>query len=155
MSVDAREVGRRLGADLVIAGSVRKAGSRLRITAKANETESGHYVWSETFARKFKDVFAIQEEIAQAVGGLLRLHMPETRPRVHVSDGNLEAYIKYVKARVLIYQHLLKRCELRCGSYANSLKYSLITLPPIAALLRRTAISPFLALFPAVPCIPR
>ena len=104
MSVDVREVGRRLGADLVIEGSVRKAGSRLRITAKANETESGHYVWSETFARKFKDVFAIQEEIAQAVGGLLRLHMPETRPRVHVSDGNLEAYIKYVKARVLIYQ---------------------------------------------------
>ena len=62
MSVDVREVGRRLGADLVIEGSVRKAGSRLRITAQANETESGHYVWSETFARKFKDVFAIQEE---------------------------------------------------------------------------------------------
>jgi len=54
MSVDVREVGPRLGADLVIEGSVRKAGSRLRITAQANETESGHYVWSETFARKIK-----------------------------------------------------------------------------------------------------
>src|SRR3984893_10906901 len=104
MSVDVREMGRRLGADLVVAGCVRKAVSRLRIPAQANETESGHYVWSETFAREFKDVFAIQDEIAQAGGGLLRLHMPETRPRVDVSGGNLEAFIKYVKARVLIYQ---------------------------------------------------
>lgn len=50
MSVDIREVGRRLGADVVIEGSVRKAGDQLRITAQANETESGHHLWSETFA---------------------------------------------------------------------------------------------------------
>jgi len=104
MSVDIREVGRRLDADVVIEGSVRKAGNELRITARASETESGHHLWSETFARERKDVFAVQEEIAQAVGGLLRLHMPEARPRVHVSHPNLEAYTRYVKARVLIYQ---------------------------------------------------
>jgi serine/threonine-protein kinase len=97
-------VGRRLGADVVIEGSVRKSGDQLRITAQANETESGHHLWSETFARELKDVFAIQEEIAHAVGGLLRLHMPEARPRVHVSDRDLEAYTRYVKARVLVYQ---------------------------------------------------
>jgi adenylate cyclase len=104
VSVDIREVGRRLDADVVIEGSVRKAGDQLRITAHASETESGHHLWSETFARELKDVFAIQEDIAQAVGGLLRLHMPEVRPRVHASDQNLEAYTRYLKARVLIYQ---------------------------------------------------
>ena len=104
MSVDVREVGRRLGTDIVIEGSVRKADDQLRITAQANETETGHHLWSETFARELKDVFAIQEEIAHAVGNLLRLHMPETRPRLHVSDRDLEAYTRYVKARVLIYQ---------------------------------------------------
>jgi adenylate cyclase len=104
MSVDIREVGRRLGADVVIEGSVRKAGDQLRITAQANETESGHHLWSETFARELKDVFAIQEEIAHAVGSLLRLHMPEARPRGRVSDQDLEAYTRYVKARVLVYQ---------------------------------------------------
>jgi adenylate cyclase len=103
-SVDVREVGRRLDADVVIEGSVRKVGDKLRITAQAIETDSGHHLWSETFARELKDVFAIQEEIAQAVGGLLRLHMPETRPRVHSSDRDLEAYTRYLKARVLIYQ---------------------------------------------------
>ena len=119
MSVDVREVGRRLDADVVVEGSVRKAGNQLRITAQASETESGHHLWSQTFARELNDVFAIQEEIAQRVGGLLRVHMPEARPRVHVSARDLEAetgsrvhasyrdleaYIRYVKARVLIYQ---------------------------------------------------
>src|SRR5246127_3994196 len=103
MSVDIREVGRRLDADVVIEGSVRKRGDQLRITAQASETESGHHLWSETFARELKDVFAIQKEIAQAVGGLLRLHMPESRPRARVSARDLEAYTRYVKARVLIY----------------------------------------------------
>ena len=119
MSVDVREVGRRLDADVVVEGSVRKAGNQLRITAQASETESGHHLWSQTFARELNDVFAIQEEIAQRVGGLLRVHMPEARPRVHVSARDLgaeigsrvhasyrdlEAYTRYVKARVLIYQ---------------------------------------------------
>jgi adenylate cyclase len=119
MSVDIREVGRRLDADVVVEGSVRKAGSQLRITAQASKTESGHQLWSETFARELKDVFAIQEEIAQAVSSLLRVHMPEprprvhvsgrdleaeTRPRVHVSARDFEAYTRYLKARVLIYQ---------------------------------------------------
>jgi adenylate cyclase len=79
MSVDIREVGRRLDADLVIEGSVRKSGDQLRITAQAIQTESGHHLWSETFRRELKDVFAIQEELAQSVVGLLRLHMPSTR----------------------------------------------------------------------------
>jgi adenylate cyclase len=103
-SVDIREVGQRLDADVVIEGSVRKAADQLRITAQAVQTESGHHLWSETFRRELKDVFAIQEEIAQSVAALLRLHMPEARPRVRASDRNLETYTRYLKARVLIYQ---------------------------------------------------
>jgi adenylate cyclase len=66
-SVDIREVGQRLRADLVIEGSVRKAGMQLRITAQAIHSESGHHLWSETFRRELKDILAIQEEIAEAV----------------------------------------------------------------------------------------
>lgn len=102
-SVDIREVGRRLDADVVIEGSVRKAGDQLRIVAQAIHAESGHHLWSETFRRELKDVFAIQEEIAESVARLLRLHMPEARSRVLASQ-NLEAYTRYLKARVLIYQ---------------------------------------------------
>jgi adenylate cyclase len=102
--VDIREVGQCLDADVLIEGSVRKAGDQLRIAAQAIQTESGQHLWSEIFRRELKDVFAIQEEIAQSVAGLLRLHMPEARPRVRASDRNLEAYTRYLKARVLIYQ---------------------------------------------------
>ena len=79
MSVDVREVGRRLDADLVIEGSVRKSGDQLRITAQAIQTESGYHLWSETFRRELKDVFAIQEELAHSIVGLLRLHIPSSR----------------------------------------------------------------------------
>ena len=102
MAVDIRQVGERLGADLVIEGSVRKAGAQLRITAQAIHSESGHHVWSETFRRELKDVFAIQEEIAESVASLLRLHMPEVR--VQSVGHHLEPYTRYLKARFLIHQ---------------------------------------------------
>jgi adenylate cyclase len=103
-SIDIREVGQRLGADLVIEGSVRKAGEQLRITAQMIETESGHHVWSETFRRELKDVFAIQEEIAQSVAGLLRVRMPGVQGAGQSSAPNLDAYTAYLQARFLIHQ---------------------------------------------------
>ncbi|RSL15794.1 TolB-like protein [Edaphobacter aggregans] len=103
-NIDIREVGQRLGANLVIEGSVRKAGEQLRITAQAIQTESGHHVWSETFRRELQDVFAIQEEIAQSVADLLRLHMPEVQGPVRPSPPDLDAYTRYLQARFLIHQ---------------------------------------------------
>jgi serine/threonine-protein kinase len=103
-NIDIREVGQRLGANLVIEGSVRKAGEQLRITAQAIQTESGHHVWSETFRRELQDVFAIQEEIAQSVADLLRLHMPEVQGPVRPSPPDLDAYTRYLRARFLIHQ---------------------------------------------------
>ena len=103
-SVDIREVGKRLGADLVIEGSVRKAGEHLRITAQAIQTESGHHIWSETFRRELKDVFAIQEEIAQSVADLLRPQMPDVQRAVQPSAPNLDAFTRYLRARFLIHQ---------------------------------------------------
>ena len=103
-NIDIRELGQRLGANLVIEGSVRKAGEQLRITAQAIQTESGHHVWSETFRRELQDVFAIQEEIAQSVADLLRLHMPEVQGPVRPSPPDLEAYTRYLRARFLIHQ---------------------------------------------------
>jgi serine/threonine-protein kinase len=103
-SIDIREVGQRLGADLVIEGSVRKAGEQLRITAQAIQTESGHHSWSETFRRELKDVFAIQEEIAQSVVDLLQLHIPEVQGSVRRSVPDLDAYTRYLRARFLIHQ---------------------------------------------------
>jgi adenylate cyclase len=103
-SIDIREMGQRLGADLVIEGSVRKAGEQLRITAQMIRTESGHHLWSQTFRRELKDVFAIQEEIAQSVADLLQLHMPEVQGAMQPSAPNLDAYTRFLQARFLIHQ---------------------------------------------------
>ena len=104
VSVDIREVGQRLGADLVIEGSVRKSGEHLRITAQLIQTESGHHLWSETFRRELKDVFVIQEEIAQSVADLLRLNMPAAKASGRSSARNVEAYTRHLRARFLIHQ---------------------------------------------------
>jgi serine/threonine-protein kinase len=103
-SIDVREVGQRLGADLVIEGSVRKSGEQLRITAQLIQTESGHHLWSETFRRELKDVFVIQEEIAGSVADLLRLHFPEAQGAERSGVPNLDAYTAYLRARFLIHQ---------------------------------------------------
>jgi len=103
-SLDVREVGRRLYADVIIEGSVRKAGDQLRITAQAIQAETGHSLWSKVFRRELKDVFAIQEEIAQTVAGLLRVDLPEARARARPSIRDLEPYTKYLRARFLIHQ---------------------------------------------------
>ena len=104
MSVDMREVGRRLGADVIIEGSVRKAGEKLRITVQAIQAESGYHLWSEVFRQELKDVFAIQEEIAQSVAALLRAQPPVPRAREHPSVRDLEAYTRYLRAKFLIHQ---------------------------------------------------
>jgi tetratricopeptide (TPR) repeat protein len=70
--VDVKEVGRMLGADSLLEGSVRKAGNRLRITVQLIDTLTAYHKWSERFDRNLDDVFAVQEEIAGKVAAMLR-----------------------------------------------------------------------------------
>jgi TolB-like protein/Tfp pilus assembly protein PilF len=70
--LDVREVGRQLGVDSLLEGSVRKAGNRLRITVQLIDTATTWHKWSERFDRNLDDVFAIQDEIAASVAAMLR-----------------------------------------------------------------------------------
>jgi TolB-like protein/Flp pilus assembly protein TadD len=101
------ESGQRAG--VIVTGSVRKSGDDLRVTAQIVDGVSGNYVWSETFDRKNKNIFAVQEEVAQAV--LKRLQTSLTRPGGHDSSRkpteNLAAYNFYLQGRY----HLSQRTE--------------------------------------------
>ena len=66
-AVDIRDVGRELGADTVLGGSVRKAGARLRVSARLSNVANGYHLWSVTFDRPYRDIFAVQDEISEAV----------------------------------------------------------------------------------------
>jgi TolB-like protein/cytochrome c-type biogenesis protein CcmH/NrfG len=66
-SVHVRQVGEELGAGYVVEGSVRRSGDRMRITAQLNDVASGSHVWAERYDRAAADVFAVQDEITEAI----------------------------------------------------------------------------------------
>jgi adenylate cyclase len=66
-AVDVKQVGRELGVRYVLEGSVRKAGNRMRVTAQLVETGTGNHVWAERYDRDLADIFAVQDEITEAL----------------------------------------------------------------------------------------
>jgi TolB-like protein len=70
-SVEMRRVGQELGAQYLVEGSLRKAGDRIRVTAQLIEAATGSHLWAERYDRELKDIFAIQDEVAQTVAGNL------------------------------------------------------------------------------------
>ena len=65
--VDVKQVGRELGVRYVLEGSLRKSGNRIRVTAQLVEAETGKHVWAERYDRDLADIFALQDEITEAV----------------------------------------------------------------------------------------
>lgn len=106
---DVGEIARLLKVKHILEGSVRKAGNQLRITAQLIEADNGYHLWSQTYDRELKDVFAIQDEISAAIGDALRVELAlggdeaDTVPRVAESD-NTAAYEAFLKGRNLIAQ---------------------------------------------------
>ncbi|MCH8112380.1 MAG: hypothetical protein IH905_10595 [Proteobacteria bacterium] len=65
--IDVKEVGHKLGVQYVVEGSVRKATSRVRITAQLVDATTGHHIWAERYDRDLEDIFAVQDEITEAI----------------------------------------------------------------------------------------
>ncbi len=98
---DIREIGQQLNVRTVLEGSVRKAGNTLRISAQLVNVSDGYHLWSETFDRRIEDVFAIQDEIAQAIVRALRVVLSEEERRAiaKVPTDNVQAYEYYLRGR--------------------------------------------------------
>ncbi len=96
---DLQQVAERLGANLVVEGSVRRDGNRLRISAQLVRIEGDSPLWTEPFDRELKDIFAIQDQISRAIVNKLRLTLGTGQRRYHT---NLEAYELYLRARDLV-----------------------------------------------------
>jgi serine/threonine-protein kinase len=98
---DYRKVAEQLKVGSIVAGSVRKAGNRLRITVQLIDTSNGCYLWSEIYDRQIEDVFAIQEDISQAIVAKLKVQIADEQSShlVRRYTGNLDAYTLYLKGR--------------------------------------------------------
>ncbi|MBA3544147.1 MAG: tetratricopeptide repeat protein [Chthoniobacterales bacterium] len=89
------EIARQLGVAYVVEGSVRRSGDRVRITAQLIKAVDGFHVWSDTFTRDMKDVFAVQDEIAGLIAKSLELKLGIKKDR---PAPNPEAYQLYLEA---------------------------------------------------------
>jgi len=88
---------------MVLEGSVRKQGERVRVTAQLIDASNGFHVWSQTFDRDLKDIFAIQDEIANAIANELQLKLETVHPNgAAVADTvDMAAYDSYLKGMAL------------------------------------------------------
>jgi serine/threonine-protein kinase len=97
---DVRTICQALSVRCVLEGSVRRAGSRIRVSAQLINASDGYHLWSERYDREMSDVFAVQDEIAQAIVATLKLKLA-TRPEYQPS---LDAYHAYLRGRYHFYR---------------------------------------------------
>ena len=107
---DIREIGQKLSVQTVVEGSVRTAGNKLRITAQLIKVADGYHIWSQRYDREMTDVFAIQDEISQAIVANLKgkLVRAGQKPLVKKKTANIEAYNRYLKGRHFLNQRTRK-----------------------------------------------
>ena len=119
----AAQIGQQLGAAYVLDGSIRRAGSRLRITAQLAETRTGHSAWAERYDRELKDVFEIQDEIAQSIARALRVVLSEKEVREieKVPTREVQAYDYYLRGRQFFHQMGRKSLEFARQMFARAI----------------------------------
>jgi TolB-like protein len=101
---DMRAIGQALNARYLIDGAVRRAGNRVRITAQLVQADNGVGVWTDTYDRELTDVFAIQEDIAQAIAGALRVPLGLSQGANLVSNRDIDpaSYEQFLRAKALV-----------------------------------------------------
>jgi serine/threonine protein kinase/Tfp pilus assembly protein PilF len=104
---DLREIGNALHVDTVLEGSVRKSDNRLRITVQLIEAGRGFHLWSESYDREVRDVFAIQQEIAHNVVRALQVTLSpqEKGALAEIPTSHVQAYDYYLRGRSFYYRY--------------------------------------------------
>lgn len=102
-NTDIKEIGKQLAVETVLEGSVRRSGQMLRITAQLIDVETGYHLWSDTYDRELSNIFAIQDEISEAIVQSLQVHLTGVVAATSKSrETDFEAYNNYLIGRSLI-----------------------------------------------------
>ena len=104
-AVDVKQVGRELGVRYVLEGSVRKAGTRVRITGQLIDALTGTHLWADRFDGSLEDVFDLQDKVAISVAGVIEpaLQAAETARSANRPTSDLTAYDLYLRAYVMLF----------------------------------------------------
>ena len=99
---DVHEVGRVLGVATVLEGSIQKSGDEVRITVQLVDTRSGYQLWSENYDRKLNNIFAVEDEISNAVADKLRVQWNSAQPLVAQKTVDSRAHDFYLRGLALL-----------------------------------------------------
>src|SRR6266576_3440211 len=112
--INLQEAGRELGVDFLLEGSVRKAGSRVRVSSQLVNSEDGGHLWAERFDRDLTDIFSIQDEITHAIVEQLKVKLlPKEKKSIgQARTENVEAYTYYLRGRQFLHRHSKSYYEL-------------------------------------------
>ena len=105
-AVDVKQVGRELGVRYVLEGSVRKAGSRVRITGQLIDTSTGAHLWADRFDGALEDIFDLQDQVTASVVGAIapKLEQAEIERAKRKPTENLDAYDYYLRGLAGVHQ---------------------------------------------------
>ena len=127
---DLRTIGERLKVGTILEGSVRRAGNRIRVTAQLINVADESHLWSERFDREIEDVFAIQDDISQAIANALKVKLAEPRH----STRNIEAFQNYLKGLYWYEQYNQESLAKAKGAFEQALKHDPAYAPAHAGL---------------------
>jgi TolB-like protein/Tfp pilus assembly protein PilF len=154
-SVKVQDVARELGAQYVVEGSVQKTEDRVRITAQLIDAKTGHHVWSDTYDRELKDIFALQDEITIKIMGAVGMKLidGEQYGEVYPPAGSLEVFKKIMKAHGYLFRmnkedNILARQELEEAIALDpeySILYSALALSHLLDLWFQSSESPVIS----------
>jgi non-specific serine/threonine protein kinase len=116
------QIGQQIHAAYVLAGSLRRAGTRLRITTQLVDTRTDFPLWSERYDREMKDVFEVQDEIAQKIAAALRIQLSpqEQQALAAKPTDNLQAYDLYLRGRSYARRLTRQDLEFALQMYENA-----------------------------------
>ena len=105
-AIQVRQVGRELGVRYVLDGSLRRSGNRIRVTAQLAEAETGSHVWAERYDRNLADIFAVQDEITEAVTTAIApaIAQAEQQRAMRKPPDNLDAWAAYQRGLWHLYR---------------------------------------------------
>ena len=123
-AVKVQAVGKELGADFILEGSVRKSGERIRVTGQLISGNDGTHIWAERFDRDLTDIFAIQDEITHAIVEQLKVKLlPQEKKSIgQAPTDNVEAYTYYLRGRDFLYRYSKRYFELARRMFVKALE---------------------------------
>jgi adenylate cyclase len=123
-TVNVKQVSQELGVRFVLEGSVRKAGSRVRVTGQLISGMDGGHVWADRFDRDLTDIFAIQDEITHAIVEQLKVKLLplEIESIGQTPTANIEAYTYYLRGRQFLHRHSKSYYQLARRMFAKAVE---------------------------------